>query len=174
MACTYDIPFNQLLQPKIEAELAFVLRDDLTGGHVTPEDVRNATAYVAGAFEIVDSRISDWKIRLPDTIADNASSARYVLGEALLPLDELDPAAVTMKMYKKGGGLIGEGSGAAVMGDPLLSVAWLANALYRYGVPLKAGEIILSGAFCAAPPAQKGDIFVASFSQLGTVEARFV
>lgn len=174
MACAYDVPASGLLQPRIEAEIAFVLGEDILGGNITAEDVRKATAYVVAAFEIVDSRITDWEIRLPDTIADNASAALYVLGETRLPIDKLDLASVTMQTFKAGEGLICEGSGAAVMGDPVLSVAWLANALNRYGVTLKKGEVILSGAFCAAPPAQRGDVFSATFSQLGTVEARFV
>jgi 2-keto-4-pentenoate hydratase len=162
-----------LLQPKIEGEIAFVLKEDLSGGKVTPEDVRKATDYVAAAFEIVDSRVADWKIKLVDTVADNASSGRYVLGAKKLRLSEVDLPSVTMKLYKNGQ-LAGEGTGAAVLGDPLISVAWLANRLWSYGVTLKAGEVILSGAFSAAPPAVKGDTFKAEFSSFGTVDAQFV
>jgi 2-keto-4-pentenoate hydratase len=175
-----DVRAGDLIQPKIEAELAFVLKADLAGGEVTVDDVRRATDYVAAAFEIVDSRIVDWKIKLPDTIADNASSGRYVLGEGRLPVTAgLDLAAIKMKMFKgKLGGEakepVGEGAGAAVLGDPCVAVAWLANRLWGYGVTLKAGEVILSGAFAAAPLAAKGDVFVADFTELGRVEARFV
>jgi 2-keto-4-pentenoate hydratase len=162
-----------LLQPKIEGEIAFILREDLSGGNVTPEDVRKATDHVAAAFEIVDSRVADWKIKLVDTVADNASSGRYILGAKKLRLSEVDLPSVTMKLYKNGR-LAGEGTGAAVLGDPLISVAWLANRLWSYGVTLKAGEVILSGAFFAAPPAVKGDTFKAEFSSFGTVDAQFI
>jgi 2-keto-4-pentenoate hydratase len=170
---------SALLQPKIEGEIAFVLKADLAGGSVSREDVIKATDYVVAAFEIVDSRVADWKIKLPDTIADNASSGCYVLGSKKLPLGEVDLPSVTMKLYKRAAGgnsavLAGEGSGAAVLGDPCVSVAWLANRLWGYGVTLKAGELILSGAFSAAPAAEKGDSFRAEFSSLGVVEAEFV
>ena len=162
-----------LLFPKIEGEIAFILKKDLSGGKVTREDVINATDYVVAAFEIVDSRIADWKIKLSDTIADNASSGRYVLGSRRLDLNEVKLPEVTMKLYKNGQ-LAGEGTGAAVMGDPCVSVAWLANRLWDYGVVLRAGEVILSGAFSAAPLAVKGDVFSAEFSSFGKVEAVFV
>lgn len=163
----------QLIQPKIEAELAFVLAADLTGGKVTDQDVRDATEYVVGAFEIVDSRVADWKIKLADTVADNASSGRYILGEKRLKVNEVDLPTVTMCLYKNGD-LAGEGSGAAVLSDPCVAVAWLANRLWSYGVSLKKGEIVLSGAFSAAPAAQKGDVFRAEFSSFGSVMAEFV
>ncbi|MDR1375092.1 MAG: 2-keto-4-pentenoate hydratase [Treponema sp.] len=161
-----------LLQPKIEGEIAFVLKMDLAGGRVTRDDVVKAADYVVAAFEIVDSRVAGWKIKLPDTVADNASSGRYMLGTRRLKLEEVDLPAVSMRLYKNGVPA-GEGTGAAVLGDPCVSVAWLANRLWSYGVTLKAGEVILSGAFSAAPPAVKGDVFVAEFSSLGNVEARF-
>ncbi|MDR1278421.1 MAG: 2-keto-4-pentenoate hydratase [Treponema sp.] len=169
-----SIPAADLLQPKIEGEIAFVLKADLAGGRVSREDVLAATDYVAAAFEIVDSRVADWKIKLVDTVSDNASSGRYVLGAARLKLSAVDLPAVSMKLYKNGGELVGEGTGEAVLGDPCVSVAWLANRLWTYGVTLKAGEVILSGAFSAAPPAKKGDSFRAEFSSFGAVEAQFV
>jgi len=113
-----EVEINRLIQPKIEAEVAFVLKADLIGGKITAQDVRDATDYVVGAFEIVDSRVADWKIKLADTVADNASSGRYVLGEKRLHVDEADLSAITMKLYKNSR-LIGEGTGAAVLGDPL-------------------------------------------------------
>jgi 2-keto-4-pentenoate hydratase len=163
-----------LLQPKIEGELAFVLKTDLSGGKVSRDDVLAATDYVSAAFEIVDSRIADWKIKLVDTVSDNASSGRYVLGSKRLKLSEADLPGVTMKLYKNDGQLVGEGAGEAVLGDPCIAVAWLANRLWTYGVSLKAGEVILSGAFSAAPLAVKGDTFAADFSSFGRLEARFV
>ncbi|HRX58202.1 MAG TPA: 2-keto-4-pentenoate hydratase [Eubacteriales bacterium] len=174
MECKGDVPAAELIQPKIESEIAFILKEDLPDREVSPEDVKKATAYVVAAFEIVDSRVADWKIKLTDTIADNASSARYVLGDTRLPIDGVDLSAVTMQMEKDGEELVSEGSGAAVMGDPAVAVAWLANCMRRYGVPLKKDEVLLSGAFCAALPAKKGDCFKATFSQLGTVTACFV
>ena len=162
-----------LIQPKIEAELAFVLKADLSGGKITSEDVKNATEYVVAAFEIVDSRVADWRIKLEDTVADNASSGRYILGSIHHLIDEIDLPSVEMKLFKNGG-LVGEGKGSAVLGDPCESVAWLANRLWDYGVVLKKGEIILSGAFSAAPTAEKGDIFEASFTSFGTVKAKFI
>lgn len=168
------IPADRMMQPKIEGEIAFILKADLAGGKVTAADVREATDYVVAAFEIVDSRIADWKIQLVDTISDNASSGRYVLGEKKVKLQDVDLPAVPMTMTKNGGEVVGTGTGAAVLGDPCEAVAWLANRLYSYGVTLKKGEVILSGAFAAAPPAQKGDTFVADFGPLGTVSASFV
>ena len=167
------IKTDELLQPKIEAEIAFVLKADLAGGKVTREDVIANTAYVVAAFEIVDSRVADWKIKLPDTVADNASSGRYVLGSKPFTPEQLDLSKVAMKLYRNGE-LVGEGTGAAVQGDPCVAVAWLANRLWDYGVTLKMGELILSGAFSAAPPAAKGDKFTAEFSSFGEVEAEFV
>ena len=164
---------GELMQPKIEGEIAFILRADLAGGKVTTEDVIAATDYVCAAFEIVDSRVADWKIKLPDTVADNASSGRYTLGSVKLKLSEIDLSAVSLKLYKNGE-LVNEGSGAEVMGDPCRAVAWLANKLWDFGVTLNAGEVILSGAFSAAPAAAKGDKFTAEFSSFGTVEAEFV
>jgi len=164
---------SALLFPKIEGEIAFILKKDLSGGKVTREDVIKATDYVSAAFEIVDSRIVDWNIKLSDTIADNASSGRYVLGQKRLDINEVKLPDVAMKLYKNGQ-LAGEGTGAAVMGDPCVSVAWLANRLWDYGVVLKAGEVILSGAFSAAPVAAKGDVFTAEYTVFGKIEAVFV
>ncbi|GHV48187.1 2-keto-4-pentenoate hydratase [Synergistales bacterium] len=161
------------IQPKIEAEIAYVLKDDLKGGALTPDDVLKATDYVVCSFEIVDSRVKDWKIKLADTIADNASSAAYVLGAKKVSPASIDLASVSMKLYKNGA-LVNEGSGAEVMGNPSLSVAWLANKLWEYGVALKKGEVVLSGAFTAAPLAVKGDVFEARFSDLGDLAAEFV
>jgi 2-keto-4-pentenoate hydratase len=168
-----NINTDALIQPKIEGELAFILKEDLTGGKVTVDDVVRATDYVAAAFEIVDSRVENWKIKLPDTVADNASSGRYVVSTLHLPVDAVDLSKVTMQLYKHGE-LIGEGIGGAVLGDPRIAVAWLANRLYGFGVSLNAGEVILSGAFSAAPAASKGDEFVAKFSDFGDVRAKFI
>ena len=166
------VNISQLIQPKIEAELAFILGADLAGGNVTIEDVHKATEYVVGAFEIVDSRVADWKIKLADTVADNASSGRYILGKKRLKVENVDMPAETMRLYKDGT-LLQEGVGSNVQGDPCAAVAWLANRLWDYGVTLKKGEIILSGALSAAPTAQKGDVFSAQFGSFGTITAHF-
>ncbi len=174
MDCACEVCSDELIQPKIEAEIAFILGEDLPERDVSRDDVIAATEYVCAAFEIVDSRVADWKIKLADTISDNASSGRYVLGKDRFSPDGLDLAAIVMRTEQVGKGIVSEGIGSAVMGDPAVSVAWLANCLRRYGVLLKKGEVVLSGAFAAALPANKGDVFTASFSSLGTVEARFL
>jgi 2-keto-4-pentenoate hydratase len=167
------IPTGEFLLPKIEAEIAFILKDDLSGGEVTADDVLSAADCVVGAFEIVDSRVRDWKIELPDTVADNASSGCYVLGERRISPRETDLTAITMQIFKNGE-LAGEGAGSAVLGNPSYSVAWLSNKLWGYGVVLKKGEIVLSGALSAAPAASRGDVFEARFSELGVIRAEFV
>jgi len=171
------IESSSLLQPKIEAELAFILKSDLSGGNVTVKDVIVATDYVVAAFEIVASRVADWKIKLVDTVADNASSGCFVLGSKKIAISDVDLITTHMKLYKIIDGkdvLINEGYGSAVLNDPKIAVAWLANKLWNYGVTLQAGEIVLSGAFSAAPPAVKGEKFKAVFTDFGTVEAEFV
>jgi 2-keto-4-pentenoate hydratase len=168
-----EINTDELIQPKIEAEVAFVLKESLTGGNVTPEDVRNATDYITAAFEIIDSRVADWRIALRDTVSDNASTGRYILGNRHEHLGCVDLAYEGMKLSKNGK-QIDEGTGAAVLGDPCVAVAWLANRLWGYGVELRAGEVILSGAFTASPVAHKGDVFKAVYSTLGTIEGRFI
>lgn len=166
------IETNRLFQPKIEGEIAFVLKHDLQGPSVTVEDVLAATAYIVPALEVVDSRITDWKIKLPDTIADNASCGLYVLGKERFPVDGADLAKIEMKLFRNGE-LINTGYGADVLGHPATCVAWLANKLFEYGVTLKANEVILSGALSAAVEATKGDTFTAEFSCLGKVEVSF-
>lgn len=164
---------SALIQPKIEGELAFVLKKELSGGSVTADDVKQATDYVVAAFEIVDSRVANWNIKLADTVADNASSGRYILGNTKLPADAVELRKVSMKLYQNSE-LVGVGTGSEVLGDPCEAVAWLANCLWRYGVRLGAGEVILSGAFSAAPPARAGDSFYAEFTDFGTVTAEFI
>ena len=167
------LKMDELIQPRVEGELAFILKGDLAGGNITKEDVIANTEYVVASFEIVDSRLADWKIKLPDTVADNASSGRYVLGSTRIKPEGIDLSSVTMKIFKNGE-LIGEGKGVAVQGDPSVAVAWLANKMWSFGVTLKAGEVILSGAFSAAPPAVRGDVFIAEFSSFGEVKAEFI
>lgn len=166
------ISLEKFIHPKVEFEIAFVLRKDLRGPNVTVEDVVEATDYVVPSIEIIDSRIEDWKIKLEDTVADNGSSAGAVIGTKQTKLEGLDLASVGMKVYQNGK-LIDEATGAAVLGNPPLAVAWLANALHKYNVYLKAGEVILAGALTKAVPVKPGDTFTAEFELLGSVTARF-
>jgi 2-keto-4-pentenoate hydratase len=167
-----DISSNLVLQPKVEAEIAFVLKKDLTGPYVSVPDVLLATEYVVPALEVVDSRIADWKIKLEDTIADNASSGLYVLGETKMKPDNIDLAQVGVVFYKNGE-IMNTGVGAAALGHPATCVAWLANKLFEFGITLKAGEVILSGALSAAVNAEPGDEFKARFDHLGEVSVGF-
>ncbi|MBW8911139.1 MAG: fumarylacetoacetate hydrolase family protein [Sphingomonas sp.] len=133
-----------LIQPRAEAEIAFILRSPLSGPGVTDADVLEATASIAPCFEIVDSRIDDWKIKIVDTVADNASCGIFVLGDARVDPRNLDLPTLKVRVLKNGQPL-SEGVGAAVQGSPLTAVAWLDNTLGAHGVTLDAGDIILSG-----------------------------
>jgi len=166
------VPKQKLLQPKVEAEIAFILKKDLKGPNVTTLDVLKATDYVVPAIEIVDSRIQDWKIQLPDTIADNASSAFYVLGGKPAKIEDVDLELLGM-VLKKNGKLVNTGVGAAALGNTAHCVAWLANRLADFDISLRAGEVILSGALSAAVEATEGDSFTARFAHLGEVSVHF-
>lgn len=168
-----DIAATGLIQPRAEAEIAFILASPLTGPGVTDADVLAATAAIAPCFEIVDSRIHDWKIGIVDTVADNASCGVFVLGEARADPHGLDLPGLKATVTKNGAPL-SEGYGAAVQGSPLTAVAWLANTLGRYGVTLDAGDIILSGSLVPLEPARAGDIFAMELEGVGGCTARFV
>ena len=164
----------ELLQPRIEGEIAVVLKDALRGPGVTDNDVRDACDYVAPALEIIDSRIRDWRISLSDTIADNGSSARFVLGSARVSADALDLGAAAMTL-EKNGAVVGSGLGSAVLGSgPFRAVAWLANTLASAGLVLEPGYIVLPGALSAAIPIAAGDTIRAEFAGLGAVSVSFV
>lgn len=164
---------DTMLQPKVEGEIAFVLKKDLEGPNVTVEDVMEATDYVAAAIEIVDSRVADWNINIIDTIADNASSGMYIVSEKKVDPRKVELKEISMDLYKNGE-KINTGYGKDVLGDPAYCVAWLANTLWEYGVTLQKDEIVLSGAFSAALSAEKGDEFEAIFSELGAVAVKFI
>lgn len=166
------INLDSFLQPKLEFEIAFMLKEDLQGPGVQVIDVIKATDYVAPAFEVIDSRISDWKIKFEDTVADNGSSARAIIGGNPTPIEEIDLVNLGMVVYKNGK-YLDSAAGAAVLGNPARAVAWLANALGNYGISLHKGEIILSGALTAAIPIEEGDTFTADFSHIGSVSASF-
>ena len=163
---------SELIQPKAEGEIAFILRTDLHGPGITVPDVLRATDAVMACIEIVDSRVENWKIRIQDTVADNASSARLVLGGKLVGTRDLDLRLIGM-ILRKNGEIASTGAGAAVLGHPASAVAWRANQLAQFGVGLRAGEVVLSGAITAAVPVSPGDIVCAEFDHLGAVTARF-
>jgi len=161
-----------LIQPRAEGEIAFVLKKDLSGPGVTREDVLAATDHVLPCFEIVDSRIRDWKIRIQDTVADNASCGVFVLGLQRVDPRSLDLAAVRLQMFRNGE-RAGEGLGSAVQGHPAEAVAWLANTLGAFGIPFLKGEVILSGSLAPLVPARSGDRFELSIDGLGGASVRF-
>jgi 2-keto-4-pentenoate hydratase len=167
-----EIASGRLLQPRVEGEIAFVLGDDLRGPGVTVADVMRSTAGVTASIEVIDSRIADWRISLADTIADNASSGLVVLGGRLVPLQGIDLRLVGLALYRNGD-LVETGAGAAVLGNPVRCVAWLANKLAGYDAHLCAGDVVLAGALHRAVEAAPGDFFRAELSRLGAVTTRF-
>lgn len=162
-----------LIQPRAEGEVAFKLKHDLQGPGVTRADVLAATAWVAPCFEIVDSRIANWKIRIQDTVADNASCGVFVIGTQHTDPATLDLAAVAMHMQKNRVPC-GSGLGSAVQGHPAEAVAWLANTLGAFGIPFRAGEVILSGSLAPLVPAAAGDRFTMHIEGLGGCSVTFV
>lgn len=170
-------PMRRLLQPKVEAEIAFVLGADLDGD-ITEETVRAAVDHAMVAIEIVDSRIANWDITFGDTVADNASAGLYVLGSRKLSLDEFEPRDTVMGM-RIDGALVSTGNGEACLGDPLHALLWLAATAKELGDPLRAGQVILSGALGPMAPVQAGqrvEAFLASTDEraLGSVSTTFV
>ena len=168
----WEIKRSQLIQPKVEAEVAFVLGRDLDSERITTVDVIRAIEFALPAIEIVDSRIADWKIGILDTIADNASSGLYVLGNTPVPLDRVDLRLCGMVM-ETNGEPISVGAGAACLGNPISAAYWLAKTMARVGRPLKAGDTIMSGALGPMAPVKWGDVAEARISGLGTVRAAF-
>ncbi|WP_028218124.1 2-oxopent-4-enoate hydratase [Paraburkholderia oxyphila] len=167
-----SIDTRELIQPKAEAEIAFVLKRELRGPGVSAADVIAATEGVMPCFEIVDSRIRDWKIRIEDTVADNASCGLFVLGDRLIDPRALDLRTCGMVLEKNGAVAV-TGAGAATMGSPVIAVAWLANTLGRLGTALEAGSVILSGALGAMVPVVAGDSLRATIGGLGGCSIRF-
>lgn len=163
---------DSLIQPRAEAEIALILRRPLKGPGVTSEEVLAATESIAPCFEVVDSRIANWDIRIVDTVADNASCGVFVLGVERVDPRPLDLAALKVRVWKNGRAL-SEGLGSAVQGSPLASVAWLANTLGSYGVELKSGDVILSGSLVPLEPAQPGDEFRLELEGVGSARVAF-
>jgi len=167
------IEVAQMIAPKAEAEVAFILARDLNGPGVTAADVLRATDFVVPCFEIVDSRIRDWKIKIQDTVADNASCGVLTLGGTRRSPRDLDLALAGM-VLEKNGEIISTSAGAAVQGSPVNAVAWLANTLGRLGITLKAGDIILSGSQSPLVPVKAGDSLQCAVGGLGSTSVRFI
>jgi 2-oxopent-4-enoate hydratase len=166
------IALSRLVQPRVEAELAFVMARDLAGPGVSTPIALDAIAGAVAAVEVVDSRVADWKIKLVDTVADNASSGLLVVGGRMRPVTELDLRLLGV-VVSRNGEVIDTGAGAAALGNPARCVAWLANKLGSFGEGLKAGDIVLPGAVHKMVPVQPGDVFRAEFAHLGPVTVRF-
>ncbi|MGW6356350.1 2-keto-4-pentenoate hydratase [Streptomyces sp. NPDC055092] len=163
---------GRLLQAKVEAEVALVLGADLSHADPTVADLLRAAAFALPALEIVDSRIADWDITIVDTVADNASCGLYVLGGTPVPLDRVDLRAVTMTLTRNGE-TVSQGTGSDCLGSPLTAALWLASTLVGLGDPLRAGDIVLTGALGPMVVAAEGDEFAAHIEGLGTVAAVF-
>jgi 2-keto-4-pentenoate hydratase len=168
-ACSVD----ELIQPRAEAEIGIILKHGLRGPGLTDLDVVDATECLVPMLEIVDSRITDWKITFADTVADNGSAARFVVGTKRTPPAGIDTRTVGV-VFTRNGDLVGTGAGAAVLGaTPYRAVAWLANTLADAGLELNAGDVIMPGALCAMVPVGRGDTVRAEFGVLGSVSVRF-
>ncbi|WP_396333501.1 2-keto-4-pentenoate hydratase [Burkholderia anthina] len=174
MACGDAEPMrlSRLIQPKVEAEIALVLERDLVHEQHTFADLLRATAHALAAIEVVDSRITDWDIRFVDTVADNASSARFVLGSRPVPLKDLDLAGCEMTL-SSGENVLSRGTGAACLGNPLNAAVWLADRMVQFGTPLRAGDVILTGALGPMVAVTSPGTFTAQIAGLGGVRAVF-
>ncbi|WP_166171616.1 fumarylacetoacetate hydrolase family protein [Acinetobacter sp. SA01] len=166
------IPVGKLIQPKVEAEIALVLKADLTQAKHTYADIISATDYALAAIEVVDSRIENWKISLLDTVADNASSAAYVLSSKPVQLEQVDLVNCTMQMTRAGE-VVSQGTGKACLGNPLNAAVWLADEMMRRGRPLRKGDLVLTGALGPMVVANPGDEFQVAIEGFGTVNAVF-
>jgi 2-keto-4-pentenoate hydratase len=169
-----DVPVKagRFLYPRVEVEVGFILADDLPGAGCTEDDVLAATEALVPSIELIDTRITDWKIALCDTIADNASSAGFVLGKARVSPADLDVKAIDAVLTRNGE-VIAEGRSDAVLGNPVTAVAWLARKVESFGVRLRKGDVVLPGSCTRAIDARPGDDFVAEFTGLGSVHLSF-
>ena len=165
------VPYARLLQPKVEAEVAFELAGDIDDA-ADPAAVRAAVALAYPALEIVDSRVANWTISITDTVADNASSGVFVIGAPGVPLHAVEPASVRMSMTRNGVE-VSAGTGRDCLGDPLAALAWLAATAIEFGSPLRAGDLVLSGALGPMVAAEPGDAFAAVIDPLGGVSVEF-
>ena len=167
-----SISVKELMQPKAEAEIAFVLAKDLPPHELSMHELISSIDYALASIEIVGSRIENWNIKITDTIADNASASHFVVGHQPVKLENVDLINCKMQMTKNGK-IVSAGSGAACLGSPLNATLWLVNTMAKLGTPLKAGEVILSGALGPMASVEAGDRFEASFTGLGSVSVSF-
>ena len=158
--------------PRVEVEVGFILGADIPPEGCSQEEAAEAIEWVVPSIELIDSRIKNWKITLPDTIADNASSCGYVVGEGRVRLADIDVAAIEATLYKNGE-FLASGRSDAVLGNPLNSVGWLASTVAKFGVRLRKGDVILPGTAIRAMDAAAGDTFRAEFAGLGDVTMQF-
>jgi 2-oxopent-4-enoate/cis-2-oxohex-4-enoate hydratase len=163
---------GKLLQPRVEGEIAFVLKKCLIGPGITAAQVIAATDFILPAIEIIDSRVIDWKFKIQDTIADNASSGMFVLGSRPARLRDVNLRTIGMTL-RKNGSVVSTGAGAACLGDPVNAVVWLANKLGELGAQLNTGQVILSGALGPVSPVVAGDHVSAEVGKLGTIAVSF-
>jgi len=163
---------TRLLQPRVEGEIAFILKKPLVGPGITAAQVIAATDFILPAIEIIDSRVTDWKFKIQDTVADNASSGMFVLGSRPAPLSEMNLRTIGMTL-RKNGAVVSSGAGAACMGNPVNAVVWLANKLGEFGAQLNTGQVILSGALGPVSPVVAGDHITVELGRLGIVSVSF-
>lgn len=166
------IDAKKLCFPRVEVEVGFILGKDLPGAGCTNEDVIDAVEWVVPSIELIDSRITDWKITLCDTIADNASSCGWILGEQRVPISEIDTGDIDAVLHRNGE-IVAKGNSSAVLGHPLNAVSWLARKVEGFGVRLRKGDVILPGTATRAIDIASGDHFVAEFAGLGSVTLDF-
>ncbi|SDY79120.1 2-keto-4-pentenoate hydratase [Herbiconiux ginsengi] len=167
-----SIPLDRFVAPRVEPELAFVLRHSLSGPGVDREEALAAVEYVFAAIEIIDSRIADWDIGLLDTVADNASCGAIVVAREPMDIDVGHTRSVEVDLHRNGE-IVDSGRGDAVLGDPLQPLVWLANVLGEHGATIQAGEIVLTGSFCRAAPVVRGDRVTADFRDHGSLTIDF-
>ena len=166
------VPFKSLLNPKVEGEISLVLKKPLTRSHHSIADIIDATDYAVASIEIVDSRIANWDIRLVDTVADNASSSHFVLGALKKQLGDIDLVNCKMTM-KRRGEEVSSGIGSACLGNPLNAAVWLADTMVKYGRPLEAGNVVMTGALGPMVAVVPGDTIAVEIEGLGSVRASF-
>jgi len=167
-----EVDLHRVLQPRVEAEIGFIFGHDVDQAMPTTTDILQATDYVVAAIEIVGSRIANWDIRIVDTLADNASSGLFVVGHQIRRLADIDVIDCGMSL-DRGGRLVSTGTGRACLGSPISAVVWLARAMASLGRPLRAGDVVLSGALGPMVPVAPGDVFEARIGGLGSVRVAF-
>ncbi len=167
-----EISVREIMQPRVEAEIAFVLGKDLESDQLTSIDIISAVEYAVASIEIVGSRIQNWDIKITDTIADNASASHWVVGHRPVKLEQLDLINCKMQMQQNGK-VVSEGMGKNCLGSPINAALWLANKMAQMGMPLKAGDLVLTGALGPMISVQAGDHFSANIEGLGEVSVQF-